>query len=82
MPNTTIVICFVFCRLFLKSLLQTVWMQKGCLKRFQEDAADRRHKQMTFSDAGFLGILRVNTRFLKYDCKEFIEIFSVVKVLS
>ena len=34
-------------------------MQKVCLKSLQEDAAARRHKQMTFSDAGFLGALRV-----------------------
>ena len=33
-----------------------------CKNRFEKFASifSRRHKQMTFSDAGFLGILRVN----------------------
>ena len=37
-------------------------MQNVSLKNFQEDAADdiSRHKQTTFSDADFLGALRVN----------------------
>ena len=37
-------------------------MQKVCLKSLQEDAADD-IKQTTFSDAGFLGALRVNLFF-------------------
>ena len=76
MPNTTIVVCFVFCRLLenseLKnSFLQTVWTQirsilvwihTVCLfanSMFEKFAGrcNRRHKQTTFSDAGFLGIL-------------------------
>ena len=38
------------------------YMQNVSLKSLQEDTADdisRRHKQMTFSDADFLGALRV-----------------------
>ena len=34
-------------------------MQNVSLKSLQEDAADDRHKQTTFSDADFLGALRV-----------------------
>ena len=37
-----------------------------CKNRFQKFARifSRRHKQTTFSDAGFLGILRVNIPFI------------------
>ena len=56
----------------LKSFLQTVWTQirlllkeyclSVCKNRFENFAIfSRQHKQTTFSDAGFLGSLRVNT---------------------
>ena len=59
MPDTTLVICFVFCRLLLKVIVsnsvdpeQAVWsgsilfayMQKVCLTSLQEDAADNMNR--------------------------------------
>ena len=53
-----------------KSFLQTVWEQSDlgphclpvCKNRLKKFARlfSRQHKQTTFSDAGFLGVLRVN----------------------
>ena len=73
LPITTIVICFVICLWFYKSFLQTVWTQIrlllwsvstlfACMKnKFKKFARiySKWHKQTTFSDAGFLGILRI-----------------------
>ena len=75
---TTLVVCFVVCLWFKKSLfLQTVRTQirllleeqsdlgshclPVCKNRFETFARifSRRHKQTTFSDAGFLGASRV-----------------------
>ena len=75
MPVTTIVIWFVICLWFLMSVLQTVRTQVRlllvwsvsiyclpvCKNRFEKFARifSRRQKQRSFSDTGFLGILRV-----------------------
>ena len=70
-PITTIVVCFVFCLWLLKTvwsqirLLLKVWVHTVCRyaqNRFEKFARifSRRHKQTTFSDAVFLGALRVN----------------------
>ena len=59
--------------MILKVILQTVWTHIRlhcfivCKNRFEKYARifSRRHKQTTFSDAGFLGILRVKKQLHK-----------------
>ena len=70
LPVTTIVVCFVLQTVWIQIRLlrgavwsgstQFAYMQK-CFGKFAR-IFSRWHKQMTFSDAGFLGILRVNLR--------------------
>ena len=67
-PITTIVVCFVFCRSFRSSL---IWVHTVCLYancKFEKFArrCSRRHKQTTFSDAGFLGALRIKYILFKW----------------
>ena len=73
-PITTIVVCFVICLWFLKVVFansvdpdqeqsdQGPHCLPVCKNRFEKSARifSRRHKQTTFSDAVFLGALRVN----------------------
>ena len=70
-PITTIVVCLVICFIFANSVDpdQLLWKQSDlgphclpvCKNRFEKFTRifSRRHKQTTFSDAGFLGVLRV-----------------------
>ena len=72
-PITTIVVCFVFCFCkqcgprsdcsFRSSLIRVHTVCRYTKNRFETFARifSRRHKQTTFSDALFLGALRVNT---------------------
>ena len=63
LPITTIVVCFVFA-----NSVDPEQSDLGprclpvCKNRFEKFARmfSRRHKQTPFSDAGFLGVLRVN----------------------
>ena len=66
LPITTILVCYVVCLCGPKSDSEQSdqgphWLLV-CKNRFEKLARifSRRHEQMTFSDAGFLGVLRVN----------------------
>ena len=57
------------------------YMQNVSLKSLQEDAADDIYKQTAFSDADFLGALRVNTFHCKMPQRINISIPSIFSVI-
>ena len=95
MPNTTIVVCFVFCwyikshyckqdgpRSDCSSRSSLIWVHTVCLyarSMFEKFArrGSRRHKKMTKSDVGFLGILRVYNFFSQKTLYNSLQLFTI-----